>query len=520
MPAARESAVADAQLPRTRASRSRVTVVLALLTLAGTWLRLSHLGAKSLWLDEGATVALARASWPHFAWVWWHGEANLQTIYFLLMRAWVHLGSSEAWLRLPSALFGIASIPVLYPLARKFMAAGPALAAVALLAFSPTHVYYSQEARGYTLAILLVLLATYFFVQAVEGNRPRDWALWTVLGIAAFYSHDFTALVLAAQAASLFFFQAKPAPWRRLVVCSALIFAAALPGLTYIFRASPENLHFAWMPRASAKEFWRLAMFFGGSGVKVVVAAVLWIAGVLAIWRSRGRRQVPPAPALSGAEGDSPEPERRRLAEPDAFWRGMLILLWAVLPATILALISLCQPLFLDRYMIFSLPAALLLAALGEDALRRRKTGLLLVVLLCGMSVPTIVGEYHKPREDWRAAGTAVLQAAAPGDAVVFFPFYSRIMLDYYRDRFGHAAPPLQIFAPGYYAGGKDAHDLLQALDKNPHRFPHVWVLMAGDDANFSNFALGPAVAEKLQAIFGAPAVQKFSDVRVLEYGR
>jgi 4-amino-4-deoxy-L-arabinose transferase-like glycosyltransferase len=512
MPAAREPAVADAQDTCAGALRTQVTIALALLTLAGAGLRLWHLGAKSLWLDEGATVALARASWRHFAWVWWHGEANLQTIYFLLMRAWVHLGSSEAWLRLPSALFGIASIPVLYALARKFMAAGPALAAAALLAFSPTHVYYSQEARAYTLAILLVLLVTYSFVRAVERNRTRDWALWTVLGIAAFYSHDFAALVLAAQAASLFFFKAKAAPWRRMVLCGAVIFAAALPGLTYVFRASPENLHFAWMPQASAKEFWRLAMFFGGGGVKVVVAAVLWIAGLLAIWRSRDSLHVPLL--------DSPRHKDRQLATPKVFWRGMLIVLWAVLPAAILALISLRQPLFLDRYMIFSLPATLLLATLGEDALRRWKIGMLLVVLLCGMSIPSIIGEYHKPREDWRAASNAVLRAAAPGDAVVFFPFYSRIMLDYYRTRYAAGAPRLDVFAPGYYAGGKDARDLLESLDRNPHRFHHVWVLMAGEDADFGNFASGPAVVEKLQAIFGAPAVQKFADVRVLEYGQ
>ncbi len=137
------------------------------------WLRLWHLGTKSLWLDEGATVALARASWQHFAWVWWHGEANLQTVYFLLMRAWIHGGLSEAWLRLPSALFGIASVPLLYVVARRLVPASAALASAALLTFSPAHVYYSHEARSYTLTIFLVLLSSYFFVRAVEGGTAQ-----------------------------------------------------------------------------------------------------------------------------------------------------------------------------------------------------------------------------------------------------------------------------------------------------------------------------------------------------------
>src|SRR5271166_898240 len=124
-----------ASAPARETTHSSTTLLLVLVTLAGAWLRLSHLGSKSLWLDEGATVALARASWQHFAWVWWYGEANLQTVYFLLMRGWIHGGLSEAWLPLPSALFGIVSVPLLYVVARRLVPAGAALASAALLAF-------------------------------------------------------------------------------------------------------------------------------------------------------------------------------------------------------------------------------------------------------------------------------------------------------------------------------------------------------------------------------------------------
>ncbi len=139
MRAARDLSFEDPQISRDMfADRlRRAHGVLFLLTLIGAWLRLSHLGSKSFWLDEGATVALARASWRHFAWVWWHGEANLQTIYFLLMRGWVHFGISEVWLRLPSAVFGIASIPLIFVIGQKLIGTTPALAAAALLTFSP-----------------------------------------------------------------------------------------------------------------------------------------------------------------------------------------------------------------------------------------------------------------------------------------------------------------------------------------------------------------------------------------------
>jgi mannosyltransferase len=473
----------------------RTAIIVCFLTLAGAWLRLSHLGSKSLWLDEGATVALVRTSWQHFWWVWWHGEANLQTIYFLFMRGWIHGGLSESWLRLPSALFGIASIPLLYALARKFTGVTGALVAAALLTFNPTHVYYSQEARSYTLAILLVLLSTYVFVEAVQSNLTRDWLWWTICGIAVFYSHDLAALVLVSQVASLFF-KARPVPWRRALGCGAIILVVAIPGLTYIFRASPENLHFAWMPRPSPLEFWHLAMFFGGSGVKVALAIVLWIAGGCAVLR------------------------RRRDDAADDFWGGMLIVLWAVIPPVILALISLREPLFLQRYMVFSLPATILLAAMGVEALRKWNIGLLLAIALCAMSLPTVVRDYAKPREDWRGASNAVLSGARPGDAVVFFPFYTRIMLDYYGARLGASVPSLHVFAPQYYAGGEDASALLAALDRDPHQFRHVWVFVSDHAAPLQGSDQHGAVADKLRTVFGAPMQFSFDGVALLIYAR
>jgi mannosyltransferase len=470
-------------------------LLLTLVTLAAAWLRLSHLGSKSLWLDEGATVALARASWQHFAWVWWYGEANLQTVYFLLMRGWIHGGQSEAWLRLPSALLGIASVPLLYEVARRLAPTGVALASAALLAFSPAHVYYSQEARSYTLAIFLVLVSSYFFVRAVEEGRRKDWVLWAVFGVLAFYSHDFAALVLVAQVCSLLFRKTSYETWKRVALGGLLILLAALPGLTYVFRASPENLHFIWMPTATPRGVWHLAGFFGGGGVKIFLVLILWIAGLATILRARQR-------------------------DSQGFWRGMFILCWAFLPAAITALVSLWHPIFMQRYLIFSLPATILLAAVGMSALRKMFVGVVLVVALCLMSMATILKDYGKPREDWRSASNAILGSAEAGDAVVFFPFYTRVMLDYYRDRSQRTPPSVHVFAPQYYDGGEDEHDLMRALDSDPQQFRHVWVVLYGPGAKADDLEQrNPALAAKLQSVFGRPQVRQFADVDVLEFG-
>jgi mannosyltransferase len=475
--------------------RSRV-LLLAFVTLAGAWLRLLHLGAKSLWLDEGATVTLARMAWPQFVHVWWYGEASFQGAFFLLMRAWLHLGQNEVWVRLPAAIFGTASIPLLYLVARKLVGAGPALAAAAILAFSPTHVYYSQEARSYAMTILLVLVSSWFFARAVEHNRERDWALWTIFSVVAVYSHYFAALVMVAQAGSLFFHK-KPAPWGRMTLHGLAILAIATPGLTYVLRVPPQAMTFPWMPKPTPKQLLHIALFLGGSGEKFLVSAILWTAAALAIRRQRS--------------GES---------EPGIYWRGMLVISWAVVPIVLTALASLRHPVFVQRYMIFSLPATVMLAGRGMSALPKRQVGFWLVMLLCASSIPTIFLGYRKPREDWRDATKVILASAQPGDAVVIYPFYAIVGFDYYRQLDPHA-PALRVFTQPYYGVGDNDQTLLQTLSSDSRQFRHVWVMVRREGAGRDNLQDdSPAVADKLQSVLGTPTAWQFKDITVLEFGR
>jgi mannosyltransferase len=498
-PASERSAVPFASQPSAVCNPNliprRDALVLFFLTLAGAGLRLFHLGAKGLWQDEPATVAIARMPWRRFVEVWWHGEASFQSLYFLLMRGWLHFGNSEAWIRLPAAIFGIAAIPAIYFLARKLVGPGPALASAAMLTFSTTHVVYSQDARTYTMTILLVLLSSWFFVRAVEQDREKDWILWTIFSVLSVYGHYFASLVMVAQAVSLFFYK-KPVPWKKMIVHAFIILAIALPGMTYVFRTSTEFLTGAYEVKPTPKELLHLLLFLGGSGEKLVLAGILWVAGVVGIRRER------------------------RSACPEAFWRGMLIILWIVVPIFLIGLASLHYPMFVQRYMIFSLPAAIMLAGCGMSALPRRHIGLWLVIALCAASVVNIVRGYYKPREDWRGATNAIIASASSGDAVLIYPDYARPGFDYYYDLQKQNAPALRVFTPVFYGFGENDDSLLRALGSNPAQFRHVWVMarQAGPDWDTPRGGHG-AVAAQLHSVFGTPVTRQFQNITLLEFG-
>ena len=103
--------------------------------------------------------------------------------------------------------------------------------------------------------------------------------------------------------------------------------------------------------------------------------------------------------------------------------------------------------------MIFSLPAAVMLASRGMVALPKRRLGFWLVIALCAASIPTILIRFHKPREDWRAATNVILSSARPGDAVVIYPFYAVPGFEYYL-QLNPRAPALHPFTQPYYGPG------------------------------------------------------------------
>src|SRR2546423_7865858 len=80
-----------------------VSALIAIIAL-GAALRFWQLGARSLWVDEGATAAIARLDWWNFLRLLWRREANM-SFYLLLMRGWIHLRHGEAWVRALSATF-------------------------------------------------------------------------------------------------------------------------------------------------------------------------------------------------------------------------------------------------------------------------------------------------------------------------------------------------------------------------------------------------------------------------------
>jgi hypothetical protein len=131
--------------------------------------------------------------------------------------------------RAPSLLAGVATIPVVYLLGLRTVGRPAALVATALTTLSPFMIYYSAEARGYALMMLLVALSTLAVLLAVDSRRVRWWVVYAVASSAAVYTHYTCVFVLGSQL--LWLLWAHPEARRPALIANVGAVAAFLPWL-------------------------------------------------------------------------------------------------------------------------------------------------------------------------------------------------------------------------------------------------------------------------------------------------
>lgn len=150
-------------------------------------------------------------------------------LYFVLAWFTSQLGHGPELLRLPSLIAGVATIPVIYHLGLRTVGRRAALVATAATAVAPFTVYYSANARAYSVMMLALTVSTLSMLLALDTGRGRWWVLYAVGACTAFYSHYTSAFVLGAQCAWVMW--AHPPARRAAALATAAAAAGVLPWL-------------------------------------------------------------------------------------------------------------------------------------------------------------------------------------------------------------------------------------------------------------------------------------------------
>ena len=324
-----------------------------------------QLGEQSLWIDEGLTVANVTGSssslWDELHW-----------LYYATLKPWFAIaGTSEIAVRLPSVAGAIAAVLLLYGLARRLYDRRVAFVAALLLAAHPLVVQWSQQARGYTLLVALVIAATWLLVHALDRDTVGAWAIYGLAVLVVIVWHVLSALVFLPVHV-VFAWRSKRA---RFVWYSVVV--VLLPWFALVATRPPDRLPTIWVPDLTAQYAGRTLLEISGA-----MGAGLLLALVGAFYAAEPRR---------------------------------LLVAWAFLPLAVAAVFSLYDSVFLSRYLIVAVPGFSLLGGVALVAL----AGNARLAAATVMAVGTVVGlaVWYSPDgsanwqgEDWRAATAFVMQ--------------------------------------------------------------------------------------------------------------
>lgn len=406
-------------------SRGELSVVAALVSI-GVGLRLFDLG-DGLWYDE-ITTLVGQARLPVMQIISTFESQNQHMIYSLLARvSFVAFGESAWALRLPAALFGVASLWAVYWFGIHVTERREALLAATLLTFSYHHVWFSQNARGYTGLLLWTLLSSGLFLRMLQNRSPDKLgvalAYAVAIGLGA-YTHITAVFVAVGHAViwAVLAWKARAdvrgmARWRPLIALgigatlSLQLYALVLPQFVETLLApTMPGTELAWKNPAwfVAETVRGLAVGVPGGMVAVAVGVAIFTTG----WASYARQSVP-------------------------IWSAM------ILPAILLVgAILILRHNFWPRLFFFSVGFAALFVIRGVSAIstviwkeRGRALATAASVVLVLLSATTVQGAWN-PKQDFWGAREHIERARDPSDAVVTvdlanFPYQDYMQLDW-----------------------------------------------------------------------------------------
>jgi 4-amino-4-deoxy-L-arabinose transferase-like glycosyltransferase len=180
-------------------ARGTALGLLALLVVVAAGLRLIGAGDQ-LWYDEIRTL-LDSVRKPLAAIVTHFPSDNDHVFYSVLAHISIAAGGDTPFmLRLPAVLFGIASIPLIFALGTRITTRFEALAAAMLATVAAYHIWFSQNARGYTILLVLAVLGTQLILDGLTARSRKPWLLFAVVSALGAYTHASMVLAVLGQA--------------------------------------------------------------------------------------------------------------------------------------------------------------------------------------------------------------------------------------------------------------------------------------------------------------------------------
>lgn len=371
------------------------TAMLLLILGVGSYLRFHGMTREGMWLDELHTMNEVNpnkslAETYHYL---WYGMDPHPPLYFTGAYLWFKVfGYNDFASRLFSVITGIISIYAMYLLGRELHNRRAGLIAALLTAINYYNLYYSQESRNYILSFLFAVLSFYTLARLLKQPSLKTGLLYGLATLMLMYSHYYGFVVLGAQLFIFPIFLVTDAANRK-----KLFWFAALAGVVILAGYAPwvkavlyqTNRDSIWIGKPENNFFIAYFDAYFGNSPALVYTFTLVILFFL-------------VKAMGAANPSGMDLSRNRL-----YFSFTLLFTWIVVSLLIPYVRSLVSlPMLYSRYTIVTLPAFLLMAAIGIELMASTVQKWLLLAFIVSLTLINLHLEkdyYNKPtKQQWR----------------------------------------------------------------------------------------------------------------------
>ena len=378
-------------------------------------LRLDHLSLRPFWLDEASianpiTTPLVN-SWQTLI------DSGNNAAYFYLLKSWSLLfGDSEVGLRSLSVILSLLSIIAIYKFGSRLGGKIVGLWAAFLLATSYFSVFYSIQARHYSLVILLSILSYYEFYILLENKKFKTIAWYIIFTVLGIYTHPWFLLLLASQFVYLWLNKKI----LKIFISQFFIILLSLPWILTLWQYRVNGAN-SWIVLTSLKTIFSTFYYFiyGSTGIYILfgLIATLFILGRFELTKEMIYYKL------------------NHLNYPRINSSLVLLLNYLFFTLLIALIVGRFIPFYeVGRYEAVVLPAFILLLALLFSHIKNKWLVGALIVLLIIFSYIAVINERSSITNQTineRSTVSSLLSLAQDGDRIVFTGL-SRPSIEYY----------------------------------------------------------------------------------------
>lgn len=416
---------------------------------------------------------------------------NNPPLYELLLHFWMKMfGNGEMAVRFLPLIFSSLAVYFVYKIAHLLRNRKAAVFASVLFTFSTFLYTFAQESRVYSLFMLLALASCYLFILILKYNKTKSKIAFVIVTTLILYAHYFGFFVLFVQGFMLLMNPEFRKKFWKFLLLYFTVFLLYCPQIIVVLtRFSSSASNGTWVPPVESLDSLRMIFFVISNYIPICYFTfILVIIGLIYFhlqksmvgWTKKITLTFSLIFAIGflfsfGAEIDlikefKIDREWKLIfvfMATAAFmlvqWKSKLsnyykfILAWVFIPPFLMFTLSIKLPIFVERYLIYFIPAFYILLTLSIYRLPKKfQTPLAVFVSI----VFILTFKINNRHSDLRNLAAKVKELKTKDTQVIMCPEYFDVSLMYYYDRTYYSKK-------GFHADGAVFTSFKKDLNKN-----------------------------------------------------